>query len=694
MRPNTPVIEAWTSVARSVGMSPDELARQVAPVLQLGVADLDDGDRRARRLIPERVARRYNILPLRDDDRFIYIATADPTNLDAEQSIEFASGRRVVAQLAAPGTITRAINAAYSAGVVVDSVLAAIAATPGDIVRVIDDESAPPAPAAEIEAGPIVKLVNVVLRDAILQEATDVHIEPGANGGTIRFRVDGMMRVYLQLPTAIVARAVSRIKVLSRLNIADRLRPQDGRARIQVDDRVVDLRISTVPTRDAEKAVIRILRPLTNSTLDAARLPADAVARIRVLLGSRDGIVAITGPTGSGKTTTIYAAVREIAAREVNVVTVEDPVEYEIAGITQIQIDPKRNVTFASALRSILRQDPDVIFVGEIRDLETARIAVQAAMTGHLVLATVHANDAVGAVARLRDLGVDLASLAATLRGSIAQRLVRRLCANCSIPVGAALTDEEARLAAQYGIRPIRRATGCAACGHSGYRGRVPVAEVAIFGHAAADEIASGTTPGALTRTAIAGGMHTLMQAGLDRVAAGETTLQEIERVLGAMEQPAEAMPDAAVDAGHPADAAIEQPERGTGPAVLLVEDDPVERRLARAVLERGGFEVTEAVNGREALTLCSREARFALVLTDLVMDELDGEGLLRSIRATVNPELPVIVLTGSNDQETESRLLDAGADDYLRKPIDPVRLLARIKATLRRTGVAEPAGD
>jgi type II secretory ATPase GspE/PulE/Tfp pilus assembly ATPase PilB-like protein/CheY-like chemotaxis protein len=509
-----------------------------------------------------------------------------------------------------------------------------------------------------------------------VQRASDIHIEPGVNGGAVRFRIDGMMRLHMQLPSTVLARVVSRIKVMSKLNIADRLRPQDGRARIQVDGRAYDLRVSTVPTREAEKAVIRILRPMTEATLDAVKLSPREVERLRELLAHRDGIVAITGPTGSGKTTTIYAAVREIAAGEVNVVTVEDPVEYEVAGITQIQVDTKRGVTFASALRSILRQDPDVIFVGEIRDLETARIAVQAAMTGHLVIATVHANDAVGAIARFRDLGIDLASLASTLRGAVAQRLLRKLCDECAVPATEPLTEDESRLAATHGIAPTRRAVGCPACGNTGYRGRIPVAEVAVFTPAISELIASGASVQAIQRAAVADGMRRLHDDAAVHVASGDTTLSEVDRVLGAYETGAE---PAAEDIA------------ASGPSVLVVDEDPLQRELARTFLEASGYKVTDAINGREAVTLLNAHGPFSLVVTDLQMEEMDGVELLRTIRSTIDPLLPVIVLTGSdNATVTEAELLDAGADDYLRKPIDPARFTARVKAALRRRGVLE----
>jgi general secretion pathway protein E len=303
-----------------------------------------------------------------------------------------------------------------------------------------------------------------------------------------------------------------------------------------VDGKVQDLRISTVPTRQAEKAVIRILHPEGNRTLEDLLMPPGELARVRQLLGYRDGIIAVTGPTGSGKTTSLYAALREIATSEVNVMSDEDPVEYELAGITQIQVEVQRGVTFASALRAILRQDPDVIFIGEIRDAETAEVAVHASMTGHLVLATLHTNDAVSAVTRLQHLGLDAASVASTLRGAVAQRLLRSVCLHCAEPINGALTPDEERLSLQYALEPRVRARGCSRCAQIGYRGRVPIVEVMTSNAELRELIATGATTLELQRAATVSGMRSLLKVAVERAAAGETTLQEVERVVGGMQ--------------------------------------------------------------------------------------------------------------------------------------------------------------
>src|SRR5688572_16418997 len=349
--------EAWEIGARALSTTTTDLAARLAPSVGILAATLTTAEPKSVRLVPEKLARRYNVFPIRDNDRQLVVATADPHNIECEQALAFAAGRRIVFELCSPQLITQAINRSYSTDRSVDGVLSHLGAELTDAVRVIEEERLEPLAAIDLEAGPVVKLTNLILRDAVVQRASDIHIEPGEGNGIVRFRVDGVMRQHMQLPMPALNRVVSRIKVLARLDIADRVRPQDGRMRIQVDAKLVDLRVSTVPIREAEKVVMRVLRPDSNSTLDDVSLAPTELNRLRNLLEYRDGLVLVTGPTGSGKTTTMYAALRELANGDVNIMTVEDPVEYQLPQISQMQTDPKRGVTFASALRAILRQD-------------------------------------------------------------------------------------------------------------------------------------------------------------------------------------------------------------------------------------------------------------------------------------------------------------------------------------------------
>jgi type IV pilus assembly protein PilB len=687
--PNASSKEAWEAVARAAGVTVEDLASRVGEVLRVPLADMARMQPHACKLVPAQLARTHSVFPIREDDRSIVIATSDPTKVQVEEAVRFASGRWVMLTLAPPAVIEAAIRAHYDNGGVLDQSNSLRALTESEIaeaVRVVEELEPEQLSRQDVEATPVVKLTNAILRDAVLAGASDIHIEPvGHKDGTVRFRIDGVLRQQMTLPRAALNRIVTRIKVLGKLDIADHLRPLDGRARIDVEGRMVDLRISTIPTRGAEKAVIRLLRSEGATSLEAIALQQHELVRLRQLIGHRDGIVLVTGPTGSGKTTTLYAAIHEIATGHVNIMTVEDPVEYELPGVTQMQVEPKQGVTFASALRAILRQDPDVIFIGEIRDSETAGIAVQAAMTGHLVLATLHTNDAVGAVARLLDLGLDRPSIAATVRGALAQRLIRQVCPDCVQPVKEPLTDQERAFTTQFGVQPTVRAVGCPKCSGTGYRGRLPVDEVALFTPQLCEQIVKNASSAVLSRTAIAGGMRTLRDAALERVRHGQTTLQEVERVMGEtvdeeIREMASKQTRLEISDGGKAE---EGPVR-----VLVVDDDPMFRELARILLVDQDIEVSVASDGTDAWRSIRDNSRLDLILTDLDMPGMDGEGLLNKIKGDDEvAHIPVMVLTASSSSEAEIRLLEAGADDYIRKPIEPARFTARVRAALRRIG-------
>ena len=534
---NADVQRAWGEAKAACHVDSQTLSALVARVYHLDQADLTSAEPTAARLLPEALVRKYGVFPLHDRDRFLDVATSDPVDVQAEQEIGFASGRTPRLMVAPPEDILDAIDATYSADRAAERLLSTLDDAVGEM-EILGEVAPEPTSAEEVGSGPVVRLANIILSTAITQRASDIHVQPRAAGGVVRYRVDGVLRTAMQMPMNILTRVISRLKVLGRMDIADRIRPQDGRARVLVDGVEYDLRISTVPARGAEKVVIRILDSQGSQVLDDIGMAPQEVDRIRRLLSRRDGIFVVTGPTGSGKTSTLYAALREISTDDVNIMTVEDPVEYVLPGLTQIQVEVKQGVTFASALRAILRQDPDVVFIGEIRDEETAAIAAQASLTGHLVLATLHTNDAVGAIRRFLDLRLEIPTLCETLRGALAQRLVRRVCPSCALPVNGHLTEEESTLAQRYAVRPSVRAVGCEACQDQGYKGRVPVTELLTMTPALNRLIASGAQAADLNAQAKADGMKPLLESALDLVRAGVTTLQEVERVLGEDEPP------------------------------------------------------------------------------------------------------------------------------------------------------------
>ncbi len=672
--PSAEAKDAWPVVTRAYKIGDSELCDLVATYFRLEVADLQVRDPNAPLLVPEALARRHHVFPLYETDRHLLVATCDPTQVEAERALGFSTGRTTVFQVASPRAIQEILDERFSPELAIESLLDGFDADDleDDVVKLVEEMGPESISSEAAAATPVVRLTNLLIRDAIAQGASDIHIEPGRRVGVIRYRVDGVLRKHMDLPMTAMNRVISRIKILARLDIADRLRPQDGKAHVQVQNLAYDLRVSTIPAgRSSEKCVIRILDSNAQETLDDLSIPPYELERLRQLMNLREGIVLVTGPTGSGKTTTLYGALRELADGKVNIMTVEDPIEYELPQITQTQVEIKQGVTFGTALRAILRQDPDVILVGEIRDQETAETASHAAMTGHLVLATVHANDAVSAVGRMAAIGLPFSSIASTLRGTIAQRLLRKICADCAEPVRGKLTPEEQRLTDEHEVEPVVRAVGCNECGFTGYKGRIPVNEVMIAGprFLAAVEARKGWQT--LQRIAIQGGMRPLRQVALEWVTQGKTTLAEVERALGE----------------HQAEDEINE-DRGPT-RILVVDDDEEDRLKAASILEAEGFEISMAKDGYEAVERLRADPSFNLVILDLAMPGMDGRKVLDQIRGSKDTAaIPVVISTAFGGDDVETELLEAGADDFLDKAGDPKVYLARVKAVLRRAAL------
>jgi type II secretory ATPase GspE/PulE/Tfp pilus assembly ATPase PilB-like protein/TolB-like protein/Tfp pilus assembly protein PilF len=648
----TPVKEAWTTVADTCKLTDYELASKVAPQVGMNPAEFDSVEDSVTTLLPEAVVRQLRVFPLRTQRNHLIVATSDPANLEAEQAIAFCAGRRVVFELAAPSQVEAEIEALYSPERVAEHLLTVERSELADAIRLVQTTEGGSSSAPEVEAAPIVRLTNLILHEAIAAGASDVHIEPEMRGGLVRFRIDGVMQNYMPLPRQVLDPLVLRLKVMGNMDVSDRLRPQSGRAQIEARGMPCDLRISTVPTRQSEKAVVRLLRPGKSQLLAELALPDSELKRLRQLFAYKDGLVVVTGPTGSGKTTTLYAALRELATGTINIMTVEDPVEYAFSGVTQIQVAPRQGLTFASVLRTILRQDPDVILVGEIRDLETAEIALQASMTGHLVLTTLHTMDAAGVIPRLAGLGLNKANIASSLRGVVAQRLVRRICPQC-------------------------RTAGCSACRGTGYRGRLPIVELFLNTPAVEQAIADGASLQVLNRIARESGMVPMQTVAMDRVKAGETTPEEVERVLGTPQEEEEKKKTAPLRTPH----------------VLMVAGDATIRRAARSLLERDGCRVSEAADGLAALQRVSEPNDYVLAVVDLDMPGMDGRQLLSRLKSSSTTlALPVLMLMPPDDGDLESGLMEQGADDCIRKPIDAASFSQQLKGCLRRIGVSGPA--
>ena len=484
----------------------------------------------ARDKVAEWLARRFGILPLAISESTLDIATSNPYDLDCEKTLAFATARTVRMCLAPPDRIQERIEEVYAPVDRVSRLLVRAGKSPERHVIEKPEDTDSPLDEKHVER-PVIKLVDHIVAEGIAAGASDIHLEAGESGIAVRYRIDGMLKEVMVLPKAVGVPLVSRIKIMSQMDIADRLRPQGGRARVAVNGARVDLRVSTLPASHGEKVVIRILdsRAALRSVEALGLDPVDG-PRMQKLLEVREGLVLVTGPTGSGKTTTLYAAVRMLQHRGVNIITVEDPVEYRIPGIVQVQIHEKAGLTFASALRSVLRQDPDVLLIGEIRDRETAAIAIQASLTGHLVFATLHTNDACSSITRLTDLGVDSAKLAGALKGVVAQRLIRRLCPACKLVANAGVPRRLVGSIPETSM--IYIPAGCTECAMTGYSGRIAVTEVLVTTSEVERAIAANEPPDRLLAAARASGTRSLWGCGAAQLVAGNTSAQELVRVL------------------------------------------------------------------------------------------------------------------------------------------------------------------
>ncbi|MEP7382837.1 MAG: ATPase, T2SS/T4P/T4SS family [Gemmatimonadota bacterium] len=720
----------WDTAIKRKFVTDDQILAALSARFRMKLADLSLATEKACEAVPESLARKYRIVPLQVTDSALDIATADPHDLDCERTLGFATGRTIRMHLAAPSRLLERIDELYRPESAVEKFLDGM--TQHDVESIADqpDLGDLDLSADKAHERPIIKLVDHIIAEGIQQRASDIHMEAQEKGVQVHYRIDGVLRHAMTLPRVVGIPLVSRIKIISGLDIADRLRPQDGRARVAVDGKRVDLRVSTLPASAGEKVVIRILDSSNNIlALDNLGLSEGDFERIQHLVNLREGIVLVTGPTGSGKTTTLYAALRTILTRGVNIVTVEDPVEYKIPGIVQVQVNEKAGLTFPGALRSILRQDPDVVLIGEIRDKETAAVAIQASLTGHLVLSTLHTIDAASSIARLLDIGVESYKIAAALKGVIAQRLVRRLCPHCCKTATDPIAERLRRWIPEG--TTLNQAVGCNECGNTGYRGRLALMEVLLADADVERRIAAGDSTDKIVDAAKLAGLRSLWESGIDHVIAGSIDLEELLRVVeapmeqpaprrdprteprhlsnemapapqakpiaGAAAPPAEAPPEptptlagssrAPVMAGNAfelIDDLIPDVQRRGRHTILLVEDEAPLRLVLRDLLERDGFTVIEAADGIIALDEIDREAPDAIVL-DLNLPRLDGYAVLARLRARpATATVPVIVLTAKSDEDNEVRVFDLGANDFLTKPFRPRALTARLRALLR----------
>ena len=661
----------------------DEYDMAAALARQLGLQRAELNDRPPPRpavvdLVPRRIAEAHDLLPLEfhEEDGRLVIAMADPTNVLAMDDLRTVQGVRSVTVTVAPqSTIERGIVRAYEQ----DTASRAVEELGGDV----DDEAELSDSIDGAGDEPVIRLVNALLSDAVRSRASDVHVEPERHGMRVRIRVDGILRETQHIPRGLAPAVTSRLKIMSNLDIAERRRPQDGRSAIRVDGQEVDLRVSTMPSMHGETTVLRLLRKgAERFEIDDLGLDTPQRDMLMRSLGRSQGMILLTGPTGSGKTTTLYAGLAELAAPTRNVVTLEDPIEYQLGGVNQSQMQPKIGMTFAAGLRTILRQDPDVIMVGEIRDAETAKLAVESSFTGHLVLSTLHTNDAPSTIARLVELDVERFLLATTLTLIVAQRLARTVCRSC----GDAY-EPSAEVLEQLGLRPVdlqghepRKGAGCTRCDGTGFHGRMGVYEFLYVTPRLRQLISDGGTELQLAALARAEGMVSLRRDALRKAMAGQTTFEEVLRVT-----PEDQFLSGSEDAAHDgADAAQERAiQVGALQAarLLAVGDEDLLAEAKRALPP--GWRLSTATSVHEALAR-ARTERPDLLLLDHHLTDGSAFDVLRPLRESDHDTTPALVRREAGMAEQE--LVDAsvlGVTDHIEGVLRASELQARLEAAL-----------
>ncbi|HEU5035105.1 MAG TPA: ATPase, T2SS/T4P/T4SS family [Mycobacteriales bacterium] len=716
------------AVVVELGFANDrQVAAALAGALGLDLVDLAvmPLQHEVGRLLPKAVAQRHLVIPIaRDESGQVTLACADPTNVLAIDDVKVYAGISDLRLVVASESQVRDLIARIWS---LSEDSADVAMMLEDLDTTLDDE---PEAGSAFNDAPTVRLVNSILADAVRARASDIHVEPQSTEVRIRYRVDGLLRDVMTAPRAAGPGIISRIKVISNLDIAERRLPQDGRTRLQIEGTVLDARVSTLPNINGEKAVIRLLsRADAVPAITRIGMTDTQLESLLSALVAPQGLILITGPTGSGKTSTLYSAIQQIKTPDRNIVTLEDPVEMQVAGITQMQVHDRAGLTFERGLRSVLRQDPDVVLVGEVRDSGTAKLALEASMTGHLVLTTLHTNSAPAALTRLIDMGVEPFLVASSLSLVVAQRLVRRVCDQCA--TAYAPSERELTLlgidATDLAQATPRRGTGCGECGGTGYRGRIGVFEVLPVTAAMRGVLMSTPNEAAVASAALAEGMQTLRAAAIGKAHAGLTTYDEVLRVThvdssgglhcsacgGALTGDMIACPwcAATIDrgqcagcerrlepewricpwcrtpapAGGRADGGTPAAEPAGLPRLLVVDDDASVREFVAAALTRT-VQVDGVATATEGLDRASRQA-YDGVLLDQLLPDLTGLEVIRLLRSEARTAaLPVMLFTGNGSAALESDARHAGADDYIAKPVEPVELEARVRRLVARS--------
>ncbi|MDQ5910751.1 MAG: hypothetical protein QG599_2848 [Pseudomonadota bacterium] len=676
--PSPVLAEAWLQVARKAGVDRWKLARSVAAAFSLETIDPREVLSTSARLLPERLVRQHVVLPIKDSPEGLVIALANPGDTETLAQVRFAYPRSLVLRVAPPEDLEDAINALYAASMVRDS------GRFGVLRWRADGTPIDPNPGDDSH---IAELGRRIVQEAIRRGASDVHMQPFTGGALVRIRVDGVLQRLLTLPLNVYETYLRRIKTISRMDTTKDLIPQDGRLSLEYGNQRYDLRVSTLPSSGIERLVFRILdQSKIYSVTHLSFAQAEKLALQRIA-GNTAGLFLLTGPTGCGKTTTLYSMLSGLNRVDTNIITVEEPVEYRLNGISQVDIDPRSGLTFASAIRSILRQDPDILLVGEIRDAETADIAVKAALTGHLVFSTLHTMDALTTIPRLLDLGIRPSFIADTLLGAMAQRLLRRLCPQCKTRVTEPLATMEQFFQTAMQVPPAYRAIGCESCQNTGYQGRLPVAEIVEVNEALRAALLDGRVDMDSLRAATTGS-RSLESSAAAWIVSGETTPEEAFRVLGQRfwNRLHEAGGGTSVAGRVFASPFREGQEELDRPGILFYQEEGWGFEVFEPWVARAGYALFPAQTTDECKTLLQTQANIGLLLLDLSTLGQKFRSLLQQLYQTLaGTGLPAILIVDENHTELIAVLKDFGVTDYLTAPVTRENLLARIEEKLRR---------
>ena len=689
-------------------------------------------------MVKENVARKYLVFPVNMEPGTLTLAMMDPLNYLAIRDLELFTGCTIRRAVATKTDILDAISQHYDVNASLEPILANVveelkvrteegeAFNKKDVIDLVK----------ESQKAPIVKMVNIMIQEAVKSKASDIHVESVFNAVLVRNRVDGVLKEVMRIPKWVQNEVVARIKILAGLDITERRLPQDGRLTVWLSNRAIDIRVSTIPTYYGEKVVMRLLdKSQKLPPLEQLGMSEASLKLLRSFIEKPQGIVLVTGPTGSGKTTSLYSILERIKSPEINIITIENPIEYEINGINQIQVNEKAGLTFATALRSILRQDPNVILVGEIRDLETAEIAIQASLTGHLVFSTIHTNDAASSIMRLVDLGVEPYLVGSSLSGIVAQRLIRLNCTKCQEPYQPAPQTLEILGLTDNSIK-FYRGKGCASCNMTGYSGRAGIFEVMRVTPQMRELIAQNASEAVIREAAIRAGMTSLREGAEEKLKLGQTSPEEVLRVIQLEERAeiicpqckARVQSDLATcpNCSHSlasscpscgqqvkaewhscpycqASLALKQDNKMAGeinapakeekverkiPKILIVDDEEPIRKIVSLALRDLPLnpDIITAASGPEALQLARKELPDVIIL-DIMMPGMDGFEVCKTLREDMSTAfIPIMMLTARGETESRTKAFTIGTDDYVTKPFEVEDLKARVVRLLRRS--------